>query len=197
MNYLGHLYLSPDTPDFLVGSLLGDFVKGAAVNDYTGDTRRGIELHRKVDQFTDHHDIFRQSVARISQGRRRYGGIMVDVFYDHFLAKHWLEFHSEPLADFAQRVYGILRERELELPETLQLIAPRLIAEDRFSSYQRLDGIDLVLKRLSLRIKRENPLHSAIEELAQAYEGFEADFRQFLPEVKGFVNQTVNQRPDS
>lgn len=197
MNYLGHLYLSPDTPDFLVGSLLGDFVKGAAVNDYTGDTRRGIELHRKVDQFTDHHDIFRQSVARISQGRRRYGGIMVDVFYDHFLAKHWLEFHPEPLADFAQRVYGILRERELELPEALQLIVPRLIAEDRFSSYQRLDGIDLVLKRLSLRIKRENPLHAAIEELEQAYEGFEADFRQFLPEVKGFVGQTVNQRPDS
>lgn len=192
MNYLGHLYLSPDTPDFLVGSLLGDFVKGAAVNDYTGDTRRGIELHRKVDQFTDHHDIFRQSVARISQERRRYGGIMVDVFYDHFLAKHWLEFHPEPLADFAQRVYGILREREPELPETLQLIAPRLIAEDRFSSYQRLDGIDLVLKRLSLRIKRENPLHSAIEELEQAYEGFEADFRRFLPEAELFAREVIS-----
>ena len=195
MNYLGHLYLSPDTPDFLVGSLLGDFVKGAAINDYTGDTRRGIELHRKVDQFTDHHDIFRQSVARISQGRRRYGGIMVDVFYDHFLAKHWLEFHPEPLTDFAQRVYGILRERELELPETMRFILPRLTSEDWFSSYRETSGIDSVMKRMSRRIKRENPLHSAIEELEQEYEEFEADFRQFLPEVKGFVNQTMNELP--
>lgn len=192
MNYLGHLYLSPDTPDFLVGSLLGDFVKGAAVNDYTGDTRRGIELHRKVDHFTDHHDVFRQSVARISQGRRRYGGIMVDVFYDHFLAKHWLEFHPEPLPDFARRVYTILIERNSQLPESLQLIAPRLIAEDRFSSYQRLAGIDLVLKRLSFRIKRENPLHAAIEELEQEYEGFEADFRQFLPEVELFAREVIS-----
>lgn len=197
MNYLGHLYLSPDTPDFLVGSLLGDFVKGAAVNDYTGDTRRGIELHRKVDHFTDHHDVFRQSVARISQERRRYGGIMVDVFYDHFLAKHWLEFHPEPLADFAQRIYGILREREPELPETMRFVLPRLTSEDWFSSYRETSGIDSVMKRMSRRIKRENPLHAAIEELEQAYEGFEADFRQFLPEVKGFVGQTVNQRPDS
>ncbi len=192
MNYLGHLYLSPDTPDFLVGSLLGDFVKGAAVNDYEGDLRRGIELHRKVDQFTDHHDIFRRSIARISQPRRRYGGIMVDVFYDHFLAKHWLEFHTELLPDFAHRVYGILREREPELPETMRFILPRLTSEDWFSSYRETSGIDNVMKRMSRRIKRENPLHAAIEELEQEYEGFEADFRQFLPEVRTFTNEALS-----
>ena len=110
MNYLAHLFLSEGTPESLIGNLLGDFVKGTAVNLYSEEIRKGIDLHRKVDSYTDSHAIVRSSKSLVSSHRRRFAGVLIDVFYDHFLVKNWLEYSEIPVPDFSLDVYKLLQD---------------------------------------------------------------------------------------
>ncbi len=97
MNYLAHFFLAENTPESLLGNLLGDFVKGSAVNLYPQEIIKGIYLHRKVDSYTDSHAIVRSSKSLVCSQRRRFAGVLIDVFYDHFLAKNWREYSEVPV----------------------------------------------------------------------------------------------------
>lgn len=183
MNYLAHLYLSEPREQAWLGSLLGDFVKGPLDGRYGEEITRAIAMHRKIDVFTDAHPLVLRSRSRISAQRRRYAGIMVDVFYDHFLAKNWNDFHEEPLAEFTGRVYGILTRNHALLPARLQHVAPMMIELDWLGSYADIGSIYTALDRMGRRVKRENPLMNSADELVANYAQIEADFRAFLPQV--------------
>lgn len=189
MNYLGHLFLSPAGDDALLGSLLGDFVKGPIAGRYPEPVARAIALHRRLDSFTDSHPAVRLSKSRISAPRRRYAGIMVDLFYDHFLARCWAQFHPEPLSLFCVRVYEILDRRRDELPERLQIMAPNMARWDWFGSYAEIESIYTALDRMSQRLRRENPLIDSANELLENYAALESDFRAFLPDALDFVRE--------
>jgi acyl carrier protein phosphodiesterase len=183
MNYLAHLYLSEPTEDAWLGSLLGDFVKGPLDARYNEAITRAIALHRKIDTFTDAHPVVLRSKARISGERRRYAGIMIDMFYDHFLAKYWPEFHDQPLAAFTARIYSMLGRQHANLPERLQRMAPGMAQKDWLGSYAQVSSIHTALDRMGQRLTRENRLLNSADELVEHYAGLEADFRAFLPEV--------------
>jgi len=187
MNYLAHLFLSPPDEDAWLGSLLGDFVKGAIGERYAPPVAAAIRLHRRIDSFTDAHAAVQRSRSRISRARRRYAGIMIDMFYDHFLARSWEEFHDEPLAAFSARVYTLLERRRGELPERLQTVAAHMAANDWFGSYASAATIHGALDRISSRLRRANRLVGGGEELLADYAGFESDFRAFLPEARAFA----------
>jgi acyl carrier protein phosphodiesterase len=191
MNYLAHLFLSEPTPESLVGNLLGDFVKGSVKHLYTQEIRRGIEIHRKVDIYTDSHDVVRSSKSYIHPGRRRFAGIIIDIFYDHFLAKTWHEYSNVPLPEFTNHVYRVLEANREILPDSLQRILSRLIVEDWLKSYREVSGIDRTLKRMSARIKRENNLDEAIEDLQANYQQFESDFCAFFPDLINYTKSTI------
>lgn len=189
MNYLAHLYLSEPADDVLLGSLMGDFVKGPLDDRYGRAITHGIALHRKIDSFTDSHPVVHASKSRVSPERRRYAGIMVDMFYDHFLARYWTEFSEEPLSAFTQRVYRILAERRGDLPERLRLMAPNMMQTDWLGSYADIGSIHAALNRIGRRLKRENRLLDSADELEQQYSGFEQDFRAFFPHVIHFAGE--------
>jgi acyl carrier protein phosphodiesterase len=186
VNYLAHLYLSPPSEDALLGSLLGDFVKGPIEADSASALTRAIALHRKLDVFTDAHPAVVASRERVSAARRRYAGIMIDMFYDHFLAKHWAHYHDEPLEEFSMRVYAMLERRFDELPVRLQQMAPYMIRGDWLGSYAEVESIGRALDRIGTRLRRENRLYGSAEELLENYPAFEADFRLFLPQAMHF-----------
>ena len=194
MNYLAHLYLSEPHEEAWLGSLMGDFVKGPLDDRYGSEITRGIAMHRKIDVFTDAHPVVLQSKSRMSAERRRYAGIMVDVFYDHFLARHWQDFHDEPLAEFAGRVYRVLERYHTVLPERLQRMAPMMIQWDWLGSYAGIGAIYTVLNRMGQRLKRENRLLNSADELVGNYAHLEADFRAFLPDVQRYA-RGYNARP--
>src|SRR5882672_709674 len=156
MNYLAHLYLSEPNEEAWLGSLLGDFVKGPLDGRYSADITRAIALHRKIDSFTDAHPVVLRSKSRISPARRRYAGIMMDMFYDHFLAKYWCEFHDEPLDAFTARIYAILGRRHAMLPERLQRMAPSMAQWNWLGSYADVGSIHTALDRMGRRLTREN-----------------------------------------
>ena len=184
MNYLAHLYLAEQSRDGLLGSLLGDFVKGRLDSRIPDGVRRGIVLHRAIDSYTDAHPRHRRSRNRISRARRRYAGIIVDVCYDHFLARHWNDYSNEPLDAFTARAYAVLREREDELPDRLRRIAPLMVADDWLGSYADLGNVARALDGIARRITRRNAFGGAIEEIETAYTSLEGDFREFFPDLR-------------
>jgi len=183
MNYLAHLFLSDGTPESLIGNLLGDFVKGSIENIYPKEIIKGIYLHRKIDSFTDYHPTFRSSKRLIGLNRRRFSGIMIDVFYDHFLAKNWSDYSTTPLGDFTNHVYQVLQENKNILPERLKSILPDMIAHDWLASYKETSTIDRAINGLSHRIKRKNNLFGGVEELFLNYQQLQTDFSIFFPEL--------------
>ena len=189
MNYLAHLYLSEPTEDAWLGSLLGDFVKGPLDGRYGDEITRAIALHRKIDSFTDAHPVVLQSKSRISAGRRRYAGVMMDMFYDHFLAKYWCEFHDEPLDEFTTRIYAILGRHHAILPERLQQMAPRMTQSNWLASYAEVRSIQTALDRMGQRLTRENRLLNSADELMEHYVELESDFRAFMPQVLQFAKR--------
>jgi acyl carrier protein phosphodiesterase len=190
MNYLAHLFLAEDTTESLIGNLLGDFVKGSLEtpkNCYSENILKGIRTHRKIDYFTDTHIIHRKSRQRLSKIHRHFTGVIIDIFYDHFLAKNWLFFSNKSLEQFIEKTYQSLEKNRDILPEKLNRAIPLMIAENWLILYQTIEGIDLVCRRLSRRIKRRNHLILAQNELRQSYEEIESDFLIFFPELINYV----------
>jgi acyl carrier protein phosphodiesterase len=198
VNYLAHLYLSPPGEDAMLGSLLGDFVKGplnsvAIREQYSKDITRGIELHRKIDSFTDAHPVVTASRNRVSRSRRRFAGVMIDMFYDHFLAKYWEEFHHRPLDAFTGDFYRILMRRHAQLPERAQRTARFMADLDWLGSYAHLEAVDTALNRMSQRLRRTNTLIDSARELEHNYAEFERDFRCFMPDAIDFAQTTARR----
>jgi acyl carrier protein phosphodiesterase len=193
MNYLAHLYLAEDSPHAVIGNLLGDFVKGSITPAYSQEVRKGIELHRKVDRFTDAHAVVRASIKLISPARRRFAGVIVDIFYDHLLAKNWQMYSAMPLADFSQNIYQVLKENHELLPERLQNMLPYIIGEDWLTSYREVQAIDRALNRIANRLMRrfgrDNSLLNAVEELDANYQQLESDFHSFFPDLIDYVKK--------
>jgi acyl carrier protein phosphodiesterase len=190
MNYLAHAFLSRATPELLTGGMLGDFVKGRIDGQYSPGVCAGIALHRAIDRYTDDHPLVQASRARISPQRRRFAGILVDVFYDHFLARHWQRYSDMPLERFTRHVYGVLWPQRRGLPERLQRMLPWMRAEDWLAGYAELDAVEAALHGMARRFRfaeRATPLADGVHELVAHYATFERQFHEFFPQLEGFV----------
>lgn len=186
MNYLAHLHLGGPRPGQLLGSLYGDFVKGPLVGRFAAEVEAAILLHRRIDAFTDRHPLVRAACARFPVERRRYAGILLDLFFDHCLARHWDDYAAEPLAGFSARVYRVL-DAEPQLPGRLAQIAPRMAAQDWLGSYREFAVLERVLSNMQRRLSRPEGLDGALIELERLYPALLEDFRRFYPELMAFA----------
>ena len=187
MNFLAHAYLAGNSDHAIVGALMGDFVKGPLSGQHGTEITRALALHRRIDAYTDTHHVVRQSRHRVSPARRRFAGVLVDMFYDHFLACHWDEYNDAPLERFTARIYSALRKHHALLPERLQDIAPRMAAADWLGSYRHVEAVGLALDRMGERLKRGNALLGSTEELLAHYNAFDEDFGAFFPDLVRFA----------
>ena len=188
MNFLAHLRLGPHEPQPALGGLLGDFVKGpVAAIELPDAVRKGIWLHRSIDAFTDRHPVVARSKARVTDERRRYAGIMVDMFYDHLLARHWNHFTDQSLTAFTGRMYNAVLAQQALMPERARRVLVRMAEEDWLCSYAELDNLHMALNNMARRLRPGNRLPGAVDELEREYGRFEADFLAFMPEVIDFA----------
>ncbi len=186
MNFLAHMFLSGDAPELLVGNLMGDFVKGSLGGHFPPGIEEGILLHRRIDSFAGQNRHFLRSKRRLDESFGLYRGVMIDLFYDHFLAVHWEDYAVVPLSLFISEAWRVLREHKRLLPDRLRQIMP-LIFSEWLPSYRDMDGITAVLRRMSCyRIKRANRLGEGGEELSRHHGELYGDFRQFFPELLRF-----------
>ena len=190
MNFLAHAFLAGDAEADRIGGLMGDFVKGLLPAGLPPALAAGVALHRAIDSFADRHPAFIASRARISPLRRRLGGVLVDLFYDHLLARDWADYCSEPLADYAASLYVALDAHAALLPERAREIADLMRRHDWLGAYRNVAAVGRAINRMAIhRLRRANPLGGGIEEFLADPEGFESDFRAFLPDAAAFARQ--------
>ncbi|MEV3823226.1 ACP phosphodiesterase [Aeromonas dhakensis] len=194
MNYLAHLHLASHTHSSLTGNLLGDFVKGALPTGLAAQFDEGIWLHRKIDAFTDGHPEHRAAVACFEAPWRRFGGILVDMLYDHWLSLHWPQFHDEALPRFLQQSYRRLLVDAERLPDGLPLPLRRMAEQDWIASYQHRAGLGAALNGIGRRLRRPQPLGEALTTLdAARWQQCKEGFLRFYPQLMQFSVQQLAQ----
>lgn len=193
MNWLAHVYLSEPDVEVRLGNLLADLVKGKDRLGMSELFLRGVRCHQLIDSFTDFHPAVFQSRARIQPLFRRYAGILMDVFYDHFLARNWHLYSDVPLVDFTADLYSEILSHPLMLPAEASEALSAMIQCDRLAGYRELAGIEDALERVSLRLsarlRRPIELAPAVRELEANYAEIEKDFLEFFPALRARVEE--------
>ena len=188
MNFLAHAFLAGDDPALIVGGVVGDWIKGPLPGVLPEDLARGVALHRAIDSFAETHPAFRASRTRISAHRRRYGGVLVDVFYDHLLAVAWGNHYNTPLPAYCSEVYRLIAGRLDDIPESAHAAMRLMAHEDWLSSYAGVEGIADILVRMSRRVRRPNPLSGGEAEYLADPDGFTEDFSIWLQDARQFAS---------
>ncbi len=183
MNYLAHIYLSENDEKVAIGNFISDSIRGKNYLNYPKEIQVGILLHREIDTFTDAHPIVRKSTKRLHKNYGHYAGVIVDVFYDHFLAKNWCHYSSVPLDEFIQNFYTSLTNHKTVLPKRIQEFMPYMIESNWLLNYQYLDGIQMVLDGINRRTNYRSKMNLALTELQEFYAEFEAEFTLFFKEL--------------
>lgn len=190
LNYLAHIYLASYSDNAMLGALMGDFVKPHAGLDFPAETEAEIITHRKIDCFTDSHPIVLEAKRLFATPSRRYAGILLDVFYDHLLAKKWEHFSAEPLDDFIARFYELLSRQALAnaLPPRLAQAVPYMVEQDWLGSYRDFVGVKVAIDRISTRLSRKPELlRDGVADLEEHYVELSRGFDAFFPELINFV----------
>jgi acyl carrier protein phosphodiesterase len=191
MNFLAHIYLSGDNDLIKIGNFMADGIRGKQFEHFPEDVQKGILLHRFIDTYTDSHDIFRQSTKRLHEKYHHYAGVIVDIVYDHFLAKNWKQYSDEKLEDFVKRFYNSLHDNYDILTEKTQDLMPYMIERNWLLSYQTVEGIHRILTQMDRRSKNISKMQFASEELKEFYAEFEEEFTLYFEEIKVQAKQKL------
>jgi acyl carrier protein phosphodiesterase len=187
MNFLAHLYLSQNNTNTMIGNFIADHIIGNHYKEYSNEIQQGIFLHREIDTFTDAHLTVRKSKRRLHKRYRHYNGVIIDIFYDYFLAKNWACYSAIPLEVFADSIYMLLQKKSAELPIKSQHFIKHMTEYNLLFNYQFKDGIERVLQGMNSRTKGKSQMHLAIEDLQNLEYEFENDFRLFFKDLLEFT----------
>jgi acyl carrier protein phosphodiesterase len=195
LNFLAHIYLSGENDDIKIGNFLGDFVKGRlnklTNEQYSDDVIKGMALHREIDFFTDTHQIVKQSIDRLQPKYHKFSGIVIDMFYDHILAKNFSQFSEISLEKYAQKFYDLLEKRKNEIPAPMGRMINSMVTRNWFIGYKSYEGIEWALTGISKRLSFESGIENATEELKNDFQLYEAEFQQFFPDIIRHSNNFI------
>lgn len=187
MNFLAHVYLSGQDKEKAIGNFIADSVRGKQYLEFPKAIQHGILLHREIDTFTDAHPIWRQNKKLLVPAYNHYAAVIIDMFYDHFLAKNWSNYHAVPLADYAAQFYTTLEDNFVLLPAKIQNFLPIMIQENWFTCYATIDGLGYILYQMDRRTKGISKMSKATAELVEYYDIFERDFIRFFNKLEQHV----------
>lgn len=193
MNFLAHIYLSGNNDLLKIGNFMADSIHGHDYNNYQTEIRKGILLHRSIDSFTDMHPIYRKSKHRLHEKYGHYSGVIMDIFYDHFLAKNWKIYSDIELEVYAQNFYKLLQDNYQLLTEKVQGMLPYMIGRNWLVSYASTEGLEMILFQMDHRTKNRVAMHESIVELKQFYFEFEHEFTLFFAELKLHCQEKLTQ----
>ena len=192
LNYLAHIYLSFDNKPRAIGNFIADAVKGKRYLEYPEEIQKGIQMHRAIDTFTDQHEAFKKSKQKLFSIYSHYSTVIVDIFYDHFLAKNWNKYHDKSLLKFTTAFYTSLRLHSDLLPEKICKMMPYMIEQNWLYNYQYSEGIQRVLEGMNRRTKGKSNMHLATNELLQYYSDFENEFFVCFNDVTLYTKDLTN-----
>ena len=189
MNFLAHIYLSFDDKEIALGNFIADSIRGNKINHLPSRIQKGVILHREIDTYTDSHPIPKISSKRLHKNYSHYSRVIVDIYYDHFLAKNWKHYSDTPLKIFVDNFYDLLEDNYTILPTGVQRMMPYMISDDWLYNYSKMEGIDRVLQGMDRRTKNRSKMNFAILDLEEHYSDFEREFTSFFNELITFSKQ--------
>lgn len=184
MNYLAHAFLSGNDPGLLVGNFVADHIRGNELADYSNEIRNGIMLHRRIDSFTDSHNGFRKAKRLFYDGFERHSGILVDIYFDHLLARDFKNYAAVPLDAFSRNVYAVYEKHRPILPAGSGRFLDYLIRNNVYQSYATEEGIGTVLNHLSHRIRHGVELDESIYLFRSKKSELETQFIAFMADLR-------------
>ncbi len=187
MNHLAHLFLSQRDINLMVGNFIADHIKANKIEPYSEEIRNGIMMHRAIDHFTDTHALVKKSKARLFPKYSHYASVLVDMFYDHILAKNWATYSPLPLENFAASAYKVLQSKEDEMPERSIVTLNYMSKQDWLSNYATINGMTRALKGLSIRASFNSKMEEAVIDLQRDFKLYEAEFTPFFKELFEFA----------
>lgn len=186
MNFLAHLYLSGNDEEIIIGNFIADHVKGNGTKKFSDKIQAGIKLHREIDEFTDSHPEFLKSKKRLSDSYRKYAGVVVDMYYDHFLSANWSDYSEEDLDTYTKRIFKIISKKYLILPFKTQQILPFMVKSNWLKAYGSFEGLDRALSGMARRTPFNSGMENAIEDLKKDYPLYKKEFTKFFPQIVKF-----------
>lgn len=189
MNFLAHIYLSFGDTEITLGNFIADSIRGNKYKHLPERVQQGILLHREIDTFTDRHPIPRKSSKRLHKNYSHYSRVIVDIFYDHFLAKNWLRYSETPLNIFVDDFYDLLEDNYEILPVGVKRMMPYMISDNWIFNYSKIEGIGRVLNGMNRRTQNKSRMNFAILDLEEHYDAFENEFTKFFDELIVFSKQ--------
>ena len=193
MNFLAHLYLSQNNKNLMIGNFIADHIKGNKFNHFPKEIQHGILLHREIDTFTDAHEIVRKSKRRLHERYKHYDGVIIDIFYDYFLAKNWADYSAIPLDIYTNGINNLFQEKAPQLPEKSIGFIKYMINYNILFNYQYKEGIQKVLNGVNSRTKGKSQMNLAMEDLNNLETELEQDFTIFFQDLIGFTNQKIDE----
>lgn len=188
MNFLAHLYLSGSDNEIRMGNFIADSVKGKkALLQFPERVQQGIIIHRDIDFFMDTHTIVKSGMGRLRDSYPKFSGVIMDVFYDHFLAKNWNEYSKINLEEYIQNIYQIVEENNELLVGKSKMMFPYMRDQNWLLSYQSIDGIESILSQMTHRINYLVPLNESVNELQEYYDEYDKEFKLFFSEIMQFI----------
>ena len=184
MNFLAHIYLSGNNDLLKIGNFMADSIRGHSYDVYSMEIQKGILLHRSIDSFTDMHPVYRQSKHRLHEKYGHYSGVIMDIFYDHFLSKNWKTYSDVKLEEYAQTFYKLLQDNYDILTEKAQGMLPYMMGRNWLVSYASIAGLEMIMFQMDHRTKNRVAMHESIVELHQYYTEFESEFTIFFEELQ-------------
>ncbi|UGS20220.1 acyl carrier protein phosphodiesterase [Flavobacterium cyclinae] len=193
MNFLAHIYLSGEDELVKIGNFMADSIRGSQYLEYPNVIQKGILLHRHIDSFTDSHPIYRKSKRRLHQKYGHYSGVIMDIAYDHFLAKNWEKYSDEKLEEYASKFYELALSNYDILTERIKKMMPYMIARNWFVSYATISGLEMILFQMDYKTKHIAHMQEAIVEIQDFYSEFESEFFLFFEELQRSCEQKLKE----
>ena len=192
MNFLAHIYLSNNQPELQIGNFIADSVKGSNYSSYPSTIQKGILIHRKIDSFTDSHQIIKDCKRKFT-AYGHYSGVITDIVFDHFLAKNWLQYHTTPLEEFTHSFYELLENNMEILPLRVQQFFPVMKKHNWLLKYETIAGISDILFQMNMRTRNISKMNYSVIELREHYDYLEAQFTLFFNDLEHFAMSEIEK----
>ncbi len=192
LNFLGHIYLTPEDDELLLGNFIADSVKGNPDDLFPKRVIEGIRLHRAIDEFTDRHPLVKKGVERFKKTQNRYALVVIDVVYDHVLASNWKQFHDEELGHFTNEVYGRLEKLSHHFPAPVQRYFPYMKQQNWLYNYRFEWGFQKSLEGLDRRSANPTEMYRAVEVYQQHRTEFQNEFESFIADAENMVSSYLS-----
>jgi acyl carrier protein phosphodiesterase len=194
MNFLAHIYLSGESDELKIGNFIGDFVKASDMKNFTDSINKVVRMHWAIDEFTDHHLVVQKSKDRLRPKYGHYAGVIVDIYYDHFLALNWKNYHPKALRTYVDEQYKMLQNNTYILPKKVVAMLPYMVKYDWLYNYQFFEGIERVMQGMANRSNFNSKMEQSVVELKKYHKEFEKEFQAFFPELKAFCNTFLEKK---